>query len=201
MTRRILTSATLVTALAFSALPAAAAAQDAVEPADETRADKSVTGTITELDGTWYVTPVGGDPIELSFGPSWFKDLSALFGLSDGDADITIGGNLRDGMPNENASETAKEQAAKEPVLKIKIRTVNDHKRTKGKPVWAGGPKVVGEAHPGFEGWSKGQADKAPKPEKAAKVPPGQAKKAAAGASHGKPDKPGNGPKIPLKDD
>ena len=46
--------------------------------------------------------------------------------------------------------------------------------------------QAVGPAHPGFEGWSEGQAEKALKPAKASKPD--------------KSDKPGNGPKIPLND-
>ncbi len=162
MTRMILAAVPLAAALALSALPAAA--QDEVTPADEVEPAKSVIGTLTEgEDGAWYLMPEDGDPIELQFGPSWFHELTALFDLFDGQADVTIGGNLRDGMPNENASERAKEVAAKEP--KIRIKTVNDERRDQGKPPWAGGPK--GNVPPG-------QAKKA-----ADNVPPGQAKKAA----------------------
>ncbi len=87
MTRRILAAVPLAAALALSALPAAA--QDEVTPADEVEPSKSVTGTITEgEDGVWYLTPEGGDPIELQFGPSWFHDLTALFDLFDGQTDV-----------------------------------------------------------------------------------------------------------------
>ena len=166
MTRRHLAAATLVAALALSGLPGLAGAQDA-EPADEAASDKTVSGELSVVDGLWYVTPDGGEPIALRFGPSWFNDLYALFGLSAGE-DVTIGGNVRGGEPNENAAD-----AAKDPV--VRILTVDDQKRTKGKPPWAGGPKELGDAHPGFEGWSKGQAKKA---QNATKVPPGQARKA-----------------------
>ena len=178
MTRRHLASATLVAALTLSVLPGAAAAQDTVEPADEDASARSISGTISYQEGVWYITPDQGDPIALSFGPAWFNDLGALFGFSDGD-EVTVEGNVRDGMPNETASDTAKDKAVKDPVVKIK--------REKGKPPWTGGPKDVGEAHPGYEGWSNGQAEKAEKAppgqakraEKASKVPPGQAKKGA----------------------
>ncbi len=185
MTRRTFGSATLAAVLAISVLPGAAAAQDSADPVDENKPDKSVTGTITEVDGAWYITPDGGEPIALSFGPAWFNDLYELFGLSNDDGDVTIGGNLRDGMPNEHASDVAKEAAAKAP--KIKVLAVNEQKREKGKPAWAGGPK---------DDMPPGQAKKA-----ADDMPPGQAKKAGAQVSSGKPDKPGKGPKSPLEDD
>jgi|GEM_PF-6189566 len=171
MTKRILASATLTATLALSGLAGAAFAQDTVEPADEATNGKTTTGTITMVDGVWYLTPTGGgEPIELSFGPSWFSDLAALYpDLPEGE--VIVGGNLRGSMPNENASEMAMEKAVKDPL--IKINTINGQKRAKGKPPWAGGPKDVGEAHPGYEGWSRGQAEKEankpPKPEKPAK--------------------------------
>jgi len=172
MTRRILAAVPLAAALVLSALPAVA--QEEVAPADEVEPSKTVTGTITEgEDGVWYLTPDGGDAIELQFGPSWFHELTALFDLFDGQTDVTIGGNLRDGMPNENASDRAKEVAAKEP--RIRIKTVNDERRDQGKPPWAGGPK--GNVPPG-------QAKKA-----AGNVPPGQAKKATGNVPPGQAKK------------
>jgi hypothetical protein len=207
MTRRILASMTLVAALAFSVLPAAVAAQDAADPTDEDKPDKTLAGkVVSEVneDGqvVYSLDIAGYGLVRLNFGPSWFGGpLSPFYALVG--TTITIGGNVRDAMPNENASETAREN--KDP--QVRVLTISDQKRTGGKPPWAGGPKDVGETHPGFEGWSQSQADKEPKPDKAAKpdkvakVPPGQAKKADAQASKGKPDKPGNGPKIPRKDE
>jgi hypothetical protein len=71
---------------------------------------------------------------------------------------------------DEHASDTAQERAADKP--KLKVKSVDGTSlRTKGKPPWAGGPKVIGEVHPGYSGRSKGQAAKAAhkpaKPEKA----------------------------------
>lgn len=178
MRRRHFAATALVAALTLSLLPGAAMAQEAVAPSNEDVSDKSVSGIISETDGVWYITPADSDPIALSFGPSWFNDLGALFGFYVGD-DVTVEGNVRDGKPNENASDTAKDKAAKDPIVKIK--------REKGKPLWTGGPKEVREVHPGYDGWSKGQAAKAEKAspgqakkaEKASKVPSGQAKKGA----------------------
>jgi len=182
MVRRTFASASLVAALVFSALPGAAAAQDIAEPADDDKPVKSVTGTITKGDdGIWYLTPDEAKPderIELNFGPSWFNDLDAFLELFESGTDgVTIGGNLRDGMPNENASDVAKAAAAKDP--KIRILTVNDQKR-EGKPPWAGGPK--GNVPPG-------QAKKA-----TGNIPPGQVKKAASKVeTSGAAQEPGQG--------
>ncbi len=171
-TRTIITTAAVSAALALGSLAGTVFAQDEVEPVDEAKPDKSVTGTFdkqtTEDGRVVYVLTTDEGVIELSYGPSWFVgSLDDLIGT-----DVTIGGNLRDGMPNENASDTAMENAAS----KLKILTINGEKRAKGKPPWAGGPKneELGEMHPGFEGWSKGQeakaaaqANKLSKPEKA----------------------------------
>lgn len=197
MTRRILASATLAGALALSVLPGATVAQDTAESADENTPDKSVTGTITEVDGVWYVTPDGGEAIALSFGPSWFNDLYALFGLSGDEAGVTVGGNLRDGMPDENASDAATEAAAKHP--QIKVLTVNDQRRDKGKPPWAGGP--TGKVPPGQAKKADGDVPYGQAKKADGKVPYGQAMKAARQAGEPKPEKPGKGSQPPLEDD
>jgi hypothetical protein len=161
--------------LASAGMLGAAAAQD--DATAGAKPDQSIVGTVqmvTAEDGRIvYTLDTGeGEPIELGYGPSWFSGLlnplHALVGT-----EITVEGNLRDGLPNENASDTAKENAVKAPQLKV--RTIDGAKRDKGKPAWAGGPNVVGETHPGHEGWSKGQsnkADKSAKPDKPAKAGP-----------------------------
>ena len=218
MNKRLISAAPLSAVLALAGLAGAVAAVEPAEPEDESKPDKTTTGTVlmgeTEDGRVVYLLDTGeGEPIELQYGPSWFggefSPLHALVG-----EEITVGGNLRDGMPNENASDTAKENAAKAPV--IRILTLDEQKRVKGKPPWAGGPKDVGEAHPGFDGWSKGQAnkpekpgkptkpEKPAKPAKPAKVPPGQAKQADGQTGAAKPEKPdkGNGgPRVPLDDE
>ena len=161
MHRRTITAAGLSAVLALSGTATIAAAQEETQPVEDA-ATSSVTGmlqTVVGEDGrsTWYLD-VDGELIELQFGPSWFSDLAALFAVADGD-EVAIGGNLRDGRPDQNASDVAKENAAQAPRLRIK--TIGGEERPKGKPAWAGGPKVVGEAHPGHAGWSKGQARKA----------------------------------------
>jgi len=165
----------MMAVLAVSGLAGAVAAQDELEPMDpveEPAAEKSTTGTVVlqEEDGrtVYYLDPGDdGDLIQLSYGPSWFwGELHPLNGL-EGEV-VTIGGQLRDGMPNENASATGKEHAAKAPAMRV--RSIEGEKR-KGKPPWAGGPKVVRESHPGYKGSSEGDATKAAKkPAKAAKA-------------------------------
>jgi len=166
-----------------------ASAQDS-EPADGP-APNTVTGTIEMVDEdgqTRYQLRVGDQLLDLSFGPSWFNDLAALFEVEIRDGDVVkIGGNVRSMSPNENASDTAKEKASQT----LKIKTFQDQQRPKGKPAWAGGPEEQGAAHPGYEGRSKGQANKqANKPAKPEKP-----------ANAVRPDKPGNGPKASRQED
>jgi hypothetical protein len=192
MRTRTLSAASVSVLLALAGNVAIAVAQDETptEPADETATTDAISGTIVIMedeDGrTSYFLDVEGTLIELQVGPAWFRDLGAVYGVSEGD-EVEIVGNLRSGTPDENASDTAKEQAVKAPQLRIK--SVDGESRPKGKPAWAGGPKVQGEAHPGYDGRSKGQAQKPEKPEKPGKP-----------AHAGKPDKPPKGPRIPLDD-
>jgi hypothetical protein len=175
MIKRAIGPGAMIAVLAVSGLAGAVAAQDELEPMDpveEPAAEKSTTGTVVlqEEDGrtVYYLDPgEGGDLIQLSYGPAWFWGaLNPLDGLEG--TEVTIGGQLRDGMPNENASDTGKEHAAKAPAMRV--RSIDGDKR-KGKPAWAGGPKVVGESHPGYKDRSEGDATKAGnKPEKPAKA-------------------------------
>jgi hypothetical protein len=170
--KRAIAPAALIAALVLSGIAGGASAQEPADPADTAATGGSTTGTIVAgVDGdgqpTYFLRLEDGTLIELRFGPSWFwGDLDPLAGLLE--TVVTVGGQLRDGAPNENASDTAKEKAAHAPG--IKVRTVDGSRlHDHGKPPWAGGPKVIGEVHPGYDGWSKGQAAKAEKPEKAAK--------------------------------
>ncbi|MFO7534016.1 MAG: hypothetical protein R6W93_16310, partial [Candidatus Limnocylindrales bacterium] len=135
MTRRIIGSALLSTALAVSSMAGLAAAQEPVEPADEA-APSTTSGTIVVVqndDGSvvYSLQTEDGQSFELSFGPSWFwGPLSALWPEAVEGASVEIGGNLRDGLPNEGASDVALEQAAKDPVLKV--NTLNGVKRAQG---------------------------------------------------------------------
>lgn len=161
MTKRSVTAATLSAALALGGIASAAVAQDEPEttPADES-APGVTTGIVVEMDDGYYLD-VDGTLIKLEFGPSWFDDLAAVFGdLFDeagelvGD-EVEIQGQVRNG-PNEHASDVAKAKV----VPKLRIKSVNGNKRSKGKPAWAGGPQVAGDAHPGFAGRAKGQSKK-----------------------------------------
>ena len=116
---------------------------------------------VTDASGvTSYVLQLAdGTQIALEYGPSWFwgplNPLAALIGAS-----VEVAGHVAADGPDEHASDRAQERAADKP--KLKVESVDETPlRVKGKPPWAGGPKVVGEAHPGFSGWSKGQAAKA----------------------------------------
>jgi len=185
MDKRTTPAATLAALLALGGSGAVALAED--DESAEATASKNVTGTIEtmtdEAGRTMYYLRVGEELVELHFGPSWFSDLGAMFGMEVGDGDeVELGGNVRSMSPNENASDTAKAKAGQ----KLKVKTLNGEARPKGKPAWAGGPKEQGEAHPGHEGWSKGQADKAAKAE-------AKAQKAAKSATKGKPARAGKG--------
>ncbi len=158
MNKRSTSAAALGALLAIGTTAAMAAAQEP-DPVDESSAVAGTTGVleiVTNEDGqpVWYLN-VDGELIELSFGPAWFNDLTALFGAAEGD-EVTVDGNVRTMSPNENASEVALEKAGQT----LKVKTVDGEGRDKGKPAWAGGPKEQGESHPGYEGWSKGQANK-----------------------------------------
>ena len=168
--RRTVSAAALSALLAVGGTAAIASAQDE-EPVDEAVAAEGLTGQIVVIDEdgrSVYYLQVGDELISLSFGPSWFTDLGAMFGLESLDGEVELDGNLREMSPNENASDVAKAKAGRT----LKVKTFNGESRPKGKPAWAGGPKEQGAAHPGYEGWTKGQANKdaakAKKAEKAA---------------------------------
>lgn len=66
-----------------------------------------------------------------------------------------MSGEVDDGTPDARADDRANADGAPS----FDAFTVNDTViRTPGKPPWAGGPAVVGESHPGYAGWSRGQA-------------------------------------------
>ncbi len=164
MDKRSTGAAAMSALLAIGTTAAMTTAQEP-DPVDESSAVAGTTGVleiVTNEDGqsVWYLN-VEGELIKLSFGPAWFNDLTALFGADEGDGvavgdEVTVDGNVRSMSPNENASEVALEKAGQT----LKVKSVDGEGRDKGKPAWAGGPKDQGESHPGFQGWSKGQANK-----------------------------------------
>jgi hypothetical protein len=71
---------------------------------------------------------------------------------------VTVTGELDDGTPPANANPANRADGAPS----FDVFTVNGETiRAAGKPPWAGGPAVVGESHPGYGGWSRGQAARA----------------------------------------
>lgn len=126
--------------------------------ADDTTPITTVKGVLVSVkDADGDVHYAIGD-VRLSVGPPWFwgktHPLADLVGKS-----ITVTGRMDSGTnPN------AKGKTSDGP--EFDVYTVNGTTvRSPGKPPWAGGPKVVGERHPGYAGWSKnhGADDKTPK--------------------------------------
>jgi hypothetical protein len=134
------------TAPAATTKPAATAkpaptAKPAAPPKPDKGDETTVTlrGTVqTTVDGDGhrsYTMTVAGKTWTLSAGPPWFwgdkNPLAAYVGTS-----VTVAGTTRAG-----ASE-------------VDVETVDGTAlRAPGKPPWAGGPWVVGPAHPGWKDW------------------------------------------------
>jgi len=127
---------------------------------DETKGPiETLTGTLgtrTDADGDREYVLNG---TELSVGPPWFwgtkNPLEPYVGKS-----VSVTGRMETDPPSTKANGKAKNADGPEfEVYAVNGTTV----RAEGKPPWAGGPKVVGERHPGYAGWSNGKADKADK--------------------------------------
>lgn len=106
-------------------------------------------GTVTkatDADGhATYSLTSGGTTYVLSFGPWWFwGDRNPLDGYV-GKA-VTVVGE-REGSTGEVDVESVDGKALREA----------------GRPPWAGGPKVVGPAHPGYEAWKAARDAAKPK--------------------------------------
>ena len=98
--------------------------------------------TADEKGRPTFSISVDGTTWELSAGPKWFwgdgNPLAAFVGSS-----VEITGTHREGDPE------------------LDVETVDGQAlRAEGKPPWAGGPKVVGESHPGWKAWKDGTAEK-----------------------------------------
>jgi hypothetical protein len=99
----------------------------------------TLSGTIatgTDADGNpTFTLQAAGKTYDLSAGPPWFwgdkNPLNAYVGKS-----VTVAGNS-EGGGTEVDVETVDGKAIRDP----------------GKPPWAGGPKAVGPAHPGYKAW------------------------------------------------
>ena len=82
-----------------------------------------------------FTLTVDGTTWELSAGPKWYwgdqNPLAAFAGAS-----VEVSGTHHEGE------------------AELDVETVDGQPlRAEGKPPWAGGPKVVGEAHPGWKAW------------------------------------------------
>ena len=140
-----------------AATPEAAETPDS-EPAPSTLKGVLTTGTDADGDKAYFIGTT-----RIGIGPPWFwgdkNPLAPYVGKT-----VTLTGHMDEGKPaSTNPSGKAKPAEGPE----FEVYTVNGTTvRAPGKPPWAGGPKVVGEKHPGYKGWSQGQAgkDKAPKP-------------------------------------
>ena len=93
-------------------------------------------GTRTTDDGeTEYTLTANGSVLVLEVGPPWFygddHPLAPFVG-----ATVTVEGEQAEG------SDTVDAHTVDGTVI-----------REAGRPPWAGGPKTVGEAHPGWKAW------------------------------------------------
>ena len=115
-------------------------------PSDGPKADKgpeiaiTLNGTVTtSTDGKGrpaFSMTSGGTTYELSAGPKWFwginNPLAAYVGKS-----VKIVGTHRQGSTD------------------VDVESVDGKAlRGAGRPPWAGGPRVVGQRHPGWKAWS-----------------------------------------------
>jgi hypothetical protein len=124
---------------------AAAAAEKAESRAEKTpEIARTLTGRVgATTDGKGrptFTLTVGGVIWELSAGPKWYwgdkNPLAEFVGET-----VEVAGTHQEGN------------------TELDVETVNGAAiRAAGKPPWAGGPKVVGERHPGWKAW---KADKA----------------------------------------
>jgi hypothetical protein len=138
--RLFLPVAGLITVLLIAA-PVLAAKPDKADKTPELA--RTLSGTVASSEdakGRATVTmTVGGVTWELSAGPKWFwganNPLAAYVGQS-----AEVAGTYHQGE------------------TELDVDTVNGKAlRAPGRPVWAGGPKVVGKSHPG---WKDGKPGK-----------------------------------------
>jgi hypothetical protein len=135
--------------MVFGVAAAASPTPTATETPEVEPANTDLTGTLTtvkDADGdTEYV--IGTTPV--SVGPSWFwgakSPLAGLVGTT-----VTVTGHMDDGTGStkDKASTDTKVRVPEFEVYAVGDKTV----RAAGKPAWAGGPKAVGAAHPGYHG-------------------------------------------------
>jgi hypothetical protein len=149
---RLIISAALTTALALAGSSVAVMAQDDEEVM------QSLTGTVVVVvdeDGvaTYFLQVDDETQVLLSVGPPWYwGDEDPLGSLVDG-AVVTVEGYYDEDL--DEAVELGEGEVAEEPVFEVRVIGV-ESLWDGDVPPWAGGPEVVGEVHPGWEGWSKG---------------------------------------------
>ena len=134
----------------------------------------TVTGTVAstkDAEGeTAYTLASGGKTYTLEAGPSWWYGANHPLATSVGKS-VTIVGETAAGS------------------TEIDVVTVDGKavRATTGKPPWAGGPKKVGEKHPGWKSWKaahpNGKPGKGLGMRNGKATAPGQLKKAAAAAA------------------
>lgn len=88
-----------------------------------------------------FTMTVDGTTWELSAGPKWFWGDDSPLKAHVGDT-VTVAGTHHEGE------------------TELDVESVDGTTlREAGKPPWAGGPKVVGEDHPGYKAWKDEDAD------------------------------------------
>ncbi|CAN5672961.1 hypothetical protein BH23CHL8_BH23CHL8_09710 [soil metagenome] len=152
MNMRTILAAALTAALALAGLATVVTAQDTDT--------ESLTGTVvavTNADGgtDTFLEVADGTQIKLAVGPHWYWSEGDPLAPHVGQV-VTVEGHHSDGLPDDQAADIARERAVEE--ASFEVRLIDGTAIwTTARPPWAGGPAVVGEAHPGFAGWSRGQ--------------------------------------------
>ena len=136
-----------------AATPKPAKAPDADEGPIQTLT--GTLGTRTDADGDVEYVLNG---VELSVGPPWYWGTNnPLEKYYANKTPVTVTGRMETDPPSTKANGKANDADGPE----FEVYTVNGSKvRAEGKPPWAGGPKVVGESHPGYKGQAHGKSGK-----------------------------------------
>lgn len=146
--------------MAVPTLVGAQEAEDAMASAD-TEVLVTRTGTVEiafddEGRREYYLVLGDGSRLELDVGPPWYLgEDDRLAGLVGREVEVV--GSLGEGPPVERIPDVARERSDPGPSIDVYIID-GERVREPGRPPWAGGPAVVGESHPGYDGWSQGRA-------------------------------------------
>ena len=135
--------------MVFGVAAAASPTPTATETPEVEPANTNLTGTLTTVEDADGDTEYMIGTTRISVGPSWFWGTNnPLAGMVD--TTVTVTGHLDDGTgpTKDTASTTTKVHVPEFEVYAVGDKTV----RAAGKPAWAGGPKAVGAAHPGYGG-------------------------------------------------